>query len=74
MFLRKLHFFHRSIAENIAYGKPDATQAEIEQTAKLANAHEFIIDMPEGYETLVGERGVKLLVAKGRELRLLARF
>lgn len=52
--------FHRSIAENIAYGKPDATQAEIEQAAKLANAHEFIIDMPEGYETLVGERGVKL--------------
>lgn len=52
--------FHRSIAENIAYGKPDATQAEIEQAAKLANAHEFIIEMPEGYETLVGERGVKL--------------
>lgn len=52
--------FHRSIAENIAYGKPGATQAEIEHAAKLANAHEFIIDMPEGYETLVGERGVKL--------------
>lgn len=52
--------FHRSIAENIAYGKPGATQAEIEHAAKLANAHEFIIDMPEGYNTLVGERGVKL--------------
>ncbi len=52
--------FHRSIAENIAYGKPDATQAEIERAARLANAHEFIQDLPQGYETLVGERGVKL--------------
>ncbi len=52
--------FHRSIAENIAYGKPDATSAEIERAAKLANAHEFIKDLPNGYETLVGERGVKL--------------
>ena len=52
--------FHRTIAENIAYGKPDATKAEIVRAAKLANAHEFIVDMPDGYETMVGERGVKL--------------
>ena len=52
--------FHRSIAENIAYGKPDATQKEIERAAKLANAHEFIQELPNGYETLVGERGIKL--------------
>ena len=52
--------FHRSIAENIAYAKPDATQAEIKRAAKLANASDFIEQMPEGYETLVGERGVKL--------------
>lgn len=52
--------FHRSIAENIAYGKPDATPEEIERAARLANAHDFIEQMPEGYETLVGERGVKL--------------
>lgn len=52
--------FHRTIAENIAYGKLDATQEEIERAAKLANAHEFIKDLPEGYETLVGERGIKL--------------
>ncbi len=52
--------FHRSIAENIAYGKPDASQTEIERAAKLANANEFIKDLPNGYETLVGERGVKL--------------
>jgi len=52
--------FHRTIAENIAYAKPDATQKEIERAAKLANAHEFIRSLPNGYETLVGERGIKL--------------
>jgi len=52
--------FHRSIADNIAYGKPEATPAEIERAAKLANAHEFIKDLPDGYKTLVGERGIKL--------------
>lgn len=52
--------FHRSIAENIAYGRPDATQEEIERAAKLANADEFIQELPEKYQTLVGERGVKL--------------
>lgn len=52
--------FHRSIAENIAYGKPDATINEIKRAAKLANADKFIEDMPESYETMVGERGVKL--------------
>ncbi len=52
--------FHRSIAENIAYGKPNATKAEIERAAELANADEFISELPDGYDTLVGERGVKL--------------
>ncbi len=52
--------FHRTISENIAYGKPGATQAEIEATAKLAHAHEFISQLPLGYDTLVGERGIKL--------------
>jgi ATP-binding cassette subfamily B protein len=52
--------FHRSIAENISYGKENATQKEIEAAAKKAHAHEFIIELPEGYQTLVGERGVKL--------------
>lgn len=52
--------FHRSIRENIAYGKPDATQAEIEAVARKAQAHDFIATLPEGYDTLVGERGVKL--------------
>ncbi|UIJ45412.1 ABC transporter ATP-binding protein/permease [Sphingomonas cannabina] len=52
--------FHRSLAENIAYARPDATQAEIEHAAALANAHGFIARLPKGYRTLVGERGVKL--------------
>lgn len=52
--------FHRSIAENIAYGKPGATREEIIWAAKQANADEFIKELPQGYETLVGERGVKL--------------
>lgn len=52
--------FHRSLAENIAYGNPKASQAEIEAVAKMAHAHEFITELPEKYATLVGERGVKL--------------
>lgn len=52
--------FHRTIAENIGYSKPGASQAEIEAAARLAHAHEFITSLPQGYETMVGERGVKL--------------
>lgn len=52
--------FHRTLAENIAYARPGATQAEIEQAARLASAHDFIMALPKGYDTLVGERGVKL--------------
>lgn len=52
--------FGGSIRENIAYGKPDASDAEIIAASKAAHAHEFIDKFPEGYETLVGERGIKL--------------
>ena len=52
--------FHRSIRENIAYGRPDATDAEIREAARQANALEFIDKLPHGMETMVGERGVKL--------------
>ncbi len=52
--------FHRSIADNIAYGRPEASIDEIKQAARLANADEFISELPQGYDTLVGERGVKL--------------
>ncbi|MDR6627699.1 ABC transporter ATP-binding protein [Caulobacter segnis] len=52
--------FHRSLYENIAYAKPDATREEVEAAAKKARAHDFILKLPKGYDTLVGERGVKL--------------
>jgi ATP-binding cassette subfamily B protein len=52
--------FHRTIAENIGYARPGASQGEIELAARRARAHDFIAALPKGYETLVGERGVKL--------------
>jgi ABC-type multidrug transport system fused ATPase/permease subunit len=52
--------FGGSIRENIAYGKPDASQEEIDAAARRANAHEFISSFPDGYDTIVGERGVQL--------------
>lgn len=52
--------FHRSVRENIAYSKANATDAEIEQAAKKAGAYDFIIKLQDGFDTLVGERGVKL--------------
>lgn len=52
--------FHGTVAENIAYGRPDATPAQIAEAAQLAEAHEFITAMPDGYDTVVGERGQKL--------------
>ncbi len=52
--------FHRSIRDNIAYGKFDAIDEEVTKAAEMAQAHDFIATLPSGYETLVGERGVKL--------------
>ena len=52
--------FRATIWQNIAYGKPDAPPKEIMRAAELANAHEFIQEMPDGYDTMVGERGVTL--------------
>jgi ATP-binding cassette subfamily B protein len=52
--------FGGTVADNIAYGRPGAGKAEIEEAARKANAHDFIVRFPEGYETVVGERGVKL--------------
>ncbi|HEF5874046.1 TPA: ABC transporter ATP-binding protein [Burkholderia cenocepacia] len=52
--------FHRTLAENIAYARPGASRAEIERAARLASAHDFIAALPDGYDTLVGERGIKL--------------
>ena len=52
--------FHRSVRENIAYGRPNATDAEIEEAAKKAGAYDFIIGLKDGFDTMVGERGIKL--------------
>jgi ATP-binding cassette subfamily B protein len=55
-----VYLFSGTIKENIMYGKPDASMEEIVQAAKLANAHDFIMELENGYDTFVGERGVKL--------------
>ena len=52
--------FHTTIRENLLYAKPDATAAELEAACRSANIHDFILSLPEGYDTVVGERGVKL--------------
>ena len=66
--------FHRSLAENIAYGRPGASQAEIERAARLANAHDFIARLPKGYRTLVGERGIKLSGGERQRVALARAF
>jgi ABC-type multidrug transport system fused ATPase/permease subunit len=54
------YLFHRTLRENIAYAKPEATLEEVQNVARRAHAHEFIESLPRGYDTLVGERGIKL--------------
>ena len=66
--------FHRSLADNIAYAKPGASLAEIEAAARLANAHDFIKRLPSGYQTLVGERGVKLSGGERQRVALARAF
>jgi ATP-binding cassette subfamily B protein len=58
--LQEPFLFNGTIAENIAYGKPDASFGDIVEAARAANAHEFVLAKPDGYDTLVGERGAKL--------------
>jgi ATP-binding cassette subfamily B protein len=58
--LQENFLFSGTIRDNIAYGKPDASMEEIVEAAKIAGAHEFITSFPDGYETMVGERGVTL--------------
>lgn len=62
--------FHGTVRENIAYGRDSATQAEIEEAARLAEAHEFIQVLPNGYDTMVGERGQKLSGGQRQRLSL----
>ena len=66
--LQDVFLFHGTARENILFGRPDATAAEVIEAAMVANAHEFLEGLPEGYETIVGERGVKL--SGGQKQRL----
>lgn len=66
--------FHRSLAENIAYARPNASQAEIERAAQQARAHDFIMALPRGYATMVGERGVKLSGGERQRVALARAF
>jgi len=66
--LQDVFLFHGTARENILFGKPDATEEEMLEAAKVANAHGFIRDLPDGYETIIGERGVKL--SGGQKQRL----
>jgi ATP-binding cassette subfamily B protein len=66
--LQDVFLFHGTARENILFGRPGATEEEMIQAAKVANAHEFIVALPDGYDTLIGERGVKL--SGGQKQRL----
>lgn len=63
-----VYLFAENVMENIRYGRPDATDEEVIAAAKMANAHEFIMELPDGYETDIGQRGVKL--SGGQKQRL----
>jgi subfamily B ATP-binding cassette protein MsbA len=66
--------FHDSIEANIGYGKADATPDEVERAARAAYAHDFVVALPEGYRTLVGERGVKLSGGQRQRIALARAF
>jgi ATP-binding cassette subfamily B protein/subfamily B ATP-binding cassette protein MsbA len=66
--LQDVFLFYGTVRENLLFGRPDATEAEMISAAQTANAHEFILDLPEGYDTMIGERGVKL--SGGQKQRL----
>jgi ATP-binding cassette subfamily B protein len=69
-----IFLFSRTIAENIAFGKPDATPEEIEAAAKAAQAHEFILSFQDGYQTVIGERGVTLSGGQRQRIALARSF
>ncbi len=69
-----IFLFSRSIADNIRFGKPEATQAEIEEAARKAQAHDFILSFSEGYETMVGQRGVTLSGGQRQRIALARAF
>jgi ABC-type multidrug transport system fused ATPase/permease subunit len=68
--LQDSFLFNNTVAENLQYGKPDATEDELIAAARAANAHDFIIQLPDGYDTEIGERGVKLSGGQKQRLAL----
>jgi ATP-binding cassette subfamily B protein/subfamily B ATP-binding cassette protein MsbA len=66
--LQDVFLFHGTARDNILFGRPDATEAEVIAAAQVANAHDFIMNLPQGYDTIIGERGVKL--SGGQKQRL----
>ncbi|AHB14191.1 ABC transporter ATP-binding protein [Dehalococcoides mccartyi] len=70
MVTQETYLFHDTVRTNLLYGQPDATQAEVEAAAKAANIHKFIKSLPQGYETIVGERGYRLSGGEKQRLAL----
>jgi ABC-type multidrug transport system fused ATPase/permease subunit len=68
--LQDSFLFNNTVAENLLYGKPDASESELIAAARAANAHDFIMQLPEGYDTEIGERGVKLSGGQKQRLAL----
>ncbi len=69
-----IFLFSRTVADNIRFGKPEATQEEVEAAAQKAQAHEFILSFPEGYQTVIGQRGVTLSGGQRQRLALARAF
>ena len=70
MVTQETYLFHDTVRINVLYGRPEATPAEVEVAAKAANIHDFILDLPSGYETVVGERGYRLSGGEKQRLAL----
>ena len=69
-----IFLFSRSLADNISFGATDATQAQIEEAARMAQAHDFIMSFPAGYDTVVGQRGVTLSGGQRQRIALARAF
>ena len=71
---QEISLFHRSVLENLRYGKPEASDAEIYRAAEQARCTEFIQRMPQGFDTIVGERGLKLSGGERQRLAIARAF
>ena len=69
-----VYLFAGSVMDNIRYGRPDASDEEVIRAARAANAHDFIMEMPDGYSTDIGQRGVKLSVGQKQRLSIARAF